>query len=295
MIDISFITVNFNGLKDTLELIESLANTVKSISYEVIVVDNASQNQEALSTLFNMPKVKFIPSTENLGFAGGNNLGIQAASGKYLFFINNDTFIKEDHFDEFIKAYGPKTGLLCPKLCFSVAPHNVQYAGFTDLSSITLRNQAIGYGAPDLGQYDKPAKTFFAHGASMMVSKEHLEKVGVMCEDYFLYYEEMDWSIRFRNAGYSIEYNPVQTIYHKESQSTGQSSPLKIYYLTRNRLKYASKFQKGIFKLMSLCYLIFVVGARDYSKYTAERRPDLRGAMLQGIRHFLTGKFGKQT
>lgn len=295
MIDISFITVNYNGLNDTLELIDTLAKTVKSVTYEVIVVDNASRQPEALSILYNQPHVKFVPSSENLGFAGGNNLGIKVASGNFLFFINNDTYIKEDHFDQFIKSYGPKTGLLCPKLCFAVPPHNVQYAGFTDLSAVTLRNQAIGYGAPDLGQYDKPTKTFFAHGAAMMVSRERLNKIGLMSEDYFLYYEEMDWSIRFRNAGYSIEYNPIQTIYHKESQSTGQSSPLKIYYLTRNRLKYASKFQKGIFKLMSICYLIFVVGARDYSKYTAERRPDLRGAMLQGIRHFLTGKFGKQT
>lgn len=295
MIDISFITVNYNGLKDTLELIESLANKVKSISYEVIVVDNASQSQEALSTIFNQPKVKFIPSNENLGFAGGNNLGLKKASGKFLFFINNDTYIKEDHFTELIKSYGPKTGLLCPKLSFAEPPHNVQYAGFTDLSTVTLRNQAIGYGAPDLGQFNKPSKTFFAHGAAMMVSREHLEKVGLMSDDYFLYYEEMDWSMRFRNAGYNIEYNPIQTIYHKESQSTGQSSPLKIYYLTRNRLKYASKFQKGLIKLLSITYLIFVVGTRDYIKYTSERRPDLRGAMLQGIRHFVAGKFGKQT
>lgn len=295
MIDISFITVNYNGLKDTLELIETLAINVKSISYEVIVVDNASQNQEALSAFFNLPKVKFIPSNENIGFAGGNNLGIKTACGNYLFFINNDTYIKEDHFDQLIKSFGPKTGLLCPKLCFSAPPHNVQYAGFTDLSSITLRNQAIGYGAPDLGQYNKPAKTFFAHGAAMMVSRERLNKIGLMSEDYFLYYEEMDWSMRFRNAGYNIEYNPIQTIYHKESQSTGQSSPLKTYYLTRNRLKYASKFQKGLIKILSISYLIFVVGTRDYFKYTAERRPDLRGAMLQGIRHFLLGKFGKQT
>lgn len=295
MIDISFITVNYNGLKDTLELIESLAQNVKSVSYEVIVVDNASREPEALSILYNQSHVRFVPSTVNLGFAGGNNLGINEASGKFLFFINNDTYIIEDHFNKLIQSYGPKTGLLCPKLCFAAPPHNVQYAGFTDLSTITLRNQAIGYGAPDLGQYDKPTKTFFAHGAAMMVSRERLNKIGVMSEDYFLYYEEMDWSMRFRNAGYNIDYNPVQTIYHKESQSTGQSSPLKIYYLTRNRLKYASKFQKGITKFLSISYLIFVVGTRDYIKYTSERRPDLRGAMLQGIRHFIAGKFGKQT
>ena len=118
---LSIITINYNGLKDTCELIDTLPLKDKSI--EVIVVDNASVQDEASVIESRYPQVKVIRSKENLGFAGGNNLGIKAAQGKYLFFLNNDTLLKPQTSDlrPLISRIdsSPKMGMVCPKIKFS--------------------------------------------------------------------------------------------------------------------------------------------------------------------------------
>ena len=184
---LSIITINYNGQKDTCELIETLPLEDKSI--EVIVVDNASAQDEATIIEDRFPQVKVIRSKENLGFAGGNNLGIKAAQGKYLFFINNDTILKPQTSDlrPLITRLesSPKIGMVCPKIKFSWGANPIQFAGYTPLSPITMRNKAIGCGEVDHGQFDTPHPTPYAHGAAMMVKREVIEKAGLMPECYF--------------------------------------------------------------------------------------------------------------
>ena len=121
----------------------------------------------------------------------------------------------------------------------------------------------------------------------MMVKREVIEKAGKMPEDYFLYYEELDWSMMIRRAGYDIWYEPVCTIYHKESQTTGQNSPLRTYYLTRNRLLFVKRNNIGTTRILSYVYLIAIVALRDILKYYLQRRPDLAKATFKGLRHFI--------
>lgn len=102
-IDISIITVNYNGWKDTREFLDSCIQHIHSVSYELIVVDNASQTDEALSLQQLYPQIKIIRNDKNLGFAGANNKGMEIAQGKYLFFLNNDTLIEKDTFPNLIK------------------------------------------------------------------------------------------------------------------------------------------------------------------------------------------------
>ena len=295
--DISIITINFNGLKDTCELIDTLPLEDESI--EVIVVDNASKEDEATIMERRYPQVKVIRSKENLGFAGGNNLGIKAARGKYLFFINNDTILRCKKDDVRCKMFqplidklesSPKIGMVSPKIKFSWEDNPIQFAGFTPLSRITLRNQSIGCGESDRGQYDTPHPTPYAHGAAMMVKREVIENAGLMPECYFLYYEELDWSMMIRRAGYDIWYEPSVTIYHKESQSTGQSSPLKSYYMTRNRLLFAKRNVSSPLKILTYLYLIVAVALRDIMKYTLQHRVDLSRATIRGVRDFIWPK-----
>ena len=229
-------------------------------SIEVIVVDNASTQDEATIIEQRYPQVTVIRSKENLGFAGGNNLGIQASHGKYLFFINNDTLLSPQtsdirHLINRLES-SPKIGMVCPKIKFAWGNNPIQYAGYTPLSKITLRNSAIGCGEEDHGQYDTANPTPYAHGAAMMVKREVIDKVGMMPECYFLYYEELDWSMMIRRAGYDIWYEPASTIYHKESQSTGQNSPLKSYYMTRNRLLFAKRNISIPQRYLTYSYLI---------------------------------------
>jgi len=286
--DISFITINYNGLKDTCELIESLNKVVRSVSYEIIVADNASKEDEASVIQERYPEVTVVRSDKNLGFAGGNNIAIPHAQGKYLFFINNDTFVEEDNFRALIERLESEKqiGMVCPKLRFAWEDRPIQFAGFTPLSAITLRNSGIGCGEPDKGQYDTAHPTPFAHGAAMLVKREALEKVGLMWEGYFLYYEEMDWSERFARAGYLIMYEPACTIFHKESKTIGVDSPTKVYYLTRNRLLFAKRNRKGITKILCYLYLTSVATYIHFPKYLLKGKTAQANSVLKGLRDF---------
>lgn len=289
---ISFITINYNGLKDTCALIDSIPS---SEALEVIVVDNASKEDEAGKILSRYPQVKVIRSEKNLGFAGGNNLGIEAAQGRYLFFINNDTVLmgSDDEKLQSIEALvnrlesNPAIGVVCPKIRFAWGSFPVQFAGYTPLTSITLRNRSIGFGEEDGGQYDEAHLTPYAHGAAMMVRREAIDRAGMMPECFFLYYEELDWSMMMTRAGYQIWYDPSCTIYHKESQSTGQQSPLKVYYITRNRLLFAKRNIPIPTKYLTYCYLIFIVVLRDVFKYSFSKRIDLAKSVLRGVSDFM--------
>lgn len=252
------------------------------------MVDNASKEDEASTISDKYPHVKVIRSNLNLGFAGGNNLGIKEAQGKYILLINNDTYIKEFKIDPLIERLesSDKIAIACPKLRFAWGNNPIQFAGYTPLSPITVRNQAIGFGEEDNGQYDTAHPTPYAHGAAMLIKREAIDKVGLMPECFFLYYEELDWSMMFTRAGYEIWYDPVCTVYHKESQTTGQNSPLRTYYITRNRLLLVKRNYIGINKYLSYIYLIGIVAPRDIIKFTLQGRFDLVKAVYRGIKTF---------
>jgi hypothetical protein len=262
-------------------------------SLEVIVVDNASKNDEADIIAKRFPQVKVIKSKQNLGFAGGNNLGIRAAQGKYLFFINNDTIFKEFNVQTLINRLesSPNIAVVCPKIKFAWGNHPIQFTGYTPLSKITVRNQAIGFGEEDHGQYDIAHPTPYAHGAAMLIKREAIDKVGLMPECFFLYYEELDWSMMFTRAGYQIWYEPLCTIYHKESQATGQNSPLRTYYIVRNRLLLVKRNWCGITKYLSYAYLIGAVGLRDIIKNALTGKWELLKATTNGLRDFYNNQF----
>jgi hypothetical protein len=253
------------------------------------VVDNASAGDDAAVIASDYPWVRVVRSDRNLGFAGGNNLGIQAAKGRYLFFINNDTELKDDFsLGRLVERFetSEKIGMVCPKIRFAQDDCPIQYAGYTPLSAITMRNRSIGFGEPDHGQYNTPHKTPYAHGAAMLVSREAIEKAGMMPECFFLYYEELDWSMMMIRAGFDIWYEPACTIYHKESQSTGKASPLRTYYVTRNRLLFAHRNIGFPVRILTYCYLIGIVTLRDLVVHIIRKRLDLAKAVLKAVKDF---------
>ena len=264
---------------------------------EVIVVDNASKNQEAEADTISLkyPHVKVIKSKKNLGFAGGNNLGIKAAKGKYLFLINNDTIFKDFNILPLIERLesSPKIGMVCPKIRFTWGNNPIQFAGYTLLSKMTVRNKAIGFGEEDKGQYDIPHPTPYAHGAAMLIKREVIERVGLMPECYFLYYEELDWSMIIKRAGYEIWYEPACTIYHKESQSTGQDSSLRTYYITRNRLLLVKRNWHGLTKYLSFIYIIGIVTTRDFLRNIIKGHQNHVKAIYRALNDFVNSKFSK--
>lgn len=293
--DISIVIVNFNGVDDTTELLNSLKDYCSDISHEVIVVDNGSSSDEAELLRSRFGNHNIIRSDINLGFAGGNNAGIKQSKGRYIFLLNNDTVIEDNSLKNLIEFMdsNPIAGAVSPKILFYDSKDVIQYAGFTELSDITLRNRGVGFGEKDSGQYSKPVQTAFTHGAAMIVRRDLYNEVGLMPECYFLYYEEYDWCEQFKRAGFKLWYYPGFHVLHKESRSTGKISNSKIYYLTRNRLLFAKRNRTGAVKVLSLLYQIFI------SSSAAMLRQAMSGnipgiiAVLSGIKDFLLKREGK--
>lgn len=305
-LDLSFISVNYNGKEDTIEMIASIINHVHSITYEIIIVDNASLDEhEIINIKETFPMVITIRSEENLGFAGGSNLGINISQADNIMLINNDTLILEDNFDKLISKMGKtmkfpidhlnkiyatkKIGAISPKIIFSEPANTIQFAGYTPLSKITLRNSLIGYMEPNDGKYSSPYWTPYCHGAAMIVSREALLKTGNMTEKYFLYYEELDWSVQIRKAGFGLLYDPSCYIVHKESQSVGNNSALKTFYMTRNRLIFAIRNLKGLDKTLSIIYQKFVSIPKNIIVNQIKGRHEIVKAIYNGLKSYKNG------
>ncbi|SFU46642.1 hypothetical protein SAMN05216480_104139 [Pustulibacterium marinum] len=269
---VSIITINYNESAVTLDLLASLRNISYS-NVEIIVVDNASPNDNPKVLKEQYPEITLIESTENLGFAGGNNLGIKAAKGDYYLFINNDTIVPENFIEPLVETLlnDASIGMVSPKIKFHWDDSLIQYAGYTPMSHWTIRNHSIGYHSKDDGTFDTPGETESIHGAAMMVPKSVVEKVGMMTEIYFLYYEEHDWAAMIKKAGYKIYYQPKAFILHKESVSTGKFSPLKTYYIARNRLVYARRNFKPVHLFVSLLFQFFISIPKNTLKYILRR------------------------
>ena len=173
---VSIITVNYNGLEDTLELLHSISNLSTYKNYEIIVVDNCSSLDPTEEIEIQYADVKVIRSEENLGFAGGNNLGIKIAKGDFLFLVNNDTVFTENLLENLLKAFNDskKIGGVSPKIMFFDRPNLIQFAGFTKINKITGRNAIIGEKIEDVGQFNKPREIPYLHGAAMLVRREVL-------------------------------------------------------------------------------------------------------------------------
>lgn len=271
---VSIITINYNQKKVTEELIESISakNTYKNI--EIIVIDNDSKDNPVPQWRIKYPYITFVYSKVNLGFAGGNNLGIKEAKGDYLFFLNNDTEITENLIDVLADTLNqhPEVGVVSPKIKYFSQPDILQYVGYTELNYFNGRNKCIGQFEKDEGQYDNlVGKTGYAHGAAMMIKRSAIEKAGLMAENFFLYYEELDWCERIKKKGFEIWVNAKACVFHKESISVGKQSALKEYYMNRNRILLVRK-HAGLTKL-SIFVLFFALGVipRNLINYIRKR------------------------
>jgi len=214
--------------------------------------------------------IRLIRSERNLGFAGGNNLGIRQAEGDYYFLVNNDTEFTAGLIDRMVSIMEehPEVGILSPKIRYFDQPEIIQYVGFTPMNFNTGRNKCIGAFEKDIGQYDSPAgPTGFAHGAAMMVRREAVEKAGLMAENYFLYYEEMDWCERIKRSGYQVWIEPGVLIYHKESMSVGKQSPLREFFMNRNRILFIRKNAPGFSRIVFYFHFALFVAPRNLFGY----------------------------
>lgn len=281
---ISIITLNYNQTQVTCEFLES-TKKLKYRNFEILVCDMASaQDPSAQILAGNYPQTRLLLSPHNLGFAGGNNWGMQHAKGEYIFIVNNDTEVTEDLLNLLLEPFSrdPLIGVVCPKIKYHSQPHLIQYAGFNPMNNFTGRTTTVGELEEDRGQYDFEGPTSGAHGCAMMVKREVIEKTGMFPEKFFLYYEEWDWSARILKSGYKIWYNGNAVIYHKESLSVGKTNPIKTYYHTRNRILYMRRNTRLHELVVFTLFFTFVSTPKSMAGYLAKKQ-------LRQLRYFVKG------
>ena len=270
---ISVITLNYNQTQVTGEFLRSL----RSVTYpnlEVIVVDNDSAVDPTSEIKNEYPAAVVIRSPKNLGFTGGNNLGMKEANGEYVFIVNNDTEVTETIFERMLDGFDvdERVGVVSPKIRYYDQPDRIQFAGFTEINPFTGRNRGIAHLEVDRGQHDQGSFSPYAHGAAMLVKREVIDNVGVFPELFFIYYEELDWSSQITRAGYKIYYQPTALIFHKESITMGRESAIKAYYHNRNRIL----FMRRNFRTHQLmCFYLFFLGfttPKTVAKYVLRRQ-----------------------
>lgn len=281
---VSIITVNYNGVSYTTDML----NSIQQISYpavEIIVVDNNSA-EDPSPLLYSFPNIKLIRSKHNLGFAGGNNLGIAEATGKYVLFLNNDTEVHPRFLEPLVETMesNVQVGVVSPKILFfeSKDKKTLQYAGSTGINPYTIRGQKIGSFELDLGKYDDIRQTALGHGAAMMVPMAVIWKVGLIPDIYFLYYEEHDWFEMIKRAGYQVFYVGTSTVYHKESMTVGQNSALRTYYLTRGRLLFTRRNAHGLQWISSLLFFLLLAFPKNILKHLVKGEWELLIAFVKG-------------
>ncbi|MEZ0154838.1 MAG: glycosyltransferase family 2 protein [Candidatus Reddybacter sp.] len=270
---ITIIILNWNGKDDTLSCLSSVAN-ISYPNYELLLVDNGSSDGsiDAICSLF--PDVHLIQTGQNLGFAEGNNVGIRHAlsnGSNYILILNNDTTVDPQLLNYLIAAAKkhPNAGLIGPKIYYHSQPDVIWSAGgYWDDKQKCF--EQTGDGETDEGQYDIQKPSEFIVGCAMFIPAEVFRTIGLLDSDYFLNYEEIDFQCRVRAAGYTILYEPHAHIWHKIAASFGgDSSPLKYYFIFRNRLLWAQRhlpWNKKLAVFWSVHYGLFKQFYRPFIK-----------------------------
>ncbi len=259
---VSIIILNWNGLEDTLECLESLRK-IDYNNYEIIVLDNNSSGDdvEIIQKRFGDFIKQIIVNENNLGFSGGNNIGIKSAindKADVVLLLNNDTIVEHDFLTKLVQASKeyPDAGILTPMINFYSNKSIIWSAG-GDISQLKASGFSNGYNEEDIN-FRKNYYCTFASGCCMFIKKEVFAKIGLLDDNYFLYLEDTDFCYRTNKAGFKILFVGNSTIYHKVQSTTArENSLLPIYYSLRNRLYFAKKNYPNIYYL-SVIYLLFV-------------------------------------
>ena len=238
------IILNYNVSAETLKCVASVQNSAYK-NLEILVIDNGSTDDSVALLAEKLPEEVVFVKNKNTGYAGGNNFGLRWAlkhEADYALILNPDTTIDPGAVAELVnyaEVAGPKVGFMGPRIFLSgnVSEPTI-YSDCGRIHWTLTRATLAHHGEPvsRLKLKQKPFSCDYVTGTALFVSRGVLKKVGLMREDYFLYYEDTDWSLRCRRLGYKLMIVPSAKVYHEESRSTGLLSPRYIYYNTRNGL-----------------------------------------------------------
>lgn len=281
---ISIITINYNQYEVTCALLDTLKELTYS-AYEVIVVDNGSGANEAARLAAAYPTFRILAAPSNLGFTGGNNIGMEAARGAYFLLLNNDTEVPQGLLEPLVERMqsDSQIGICSPKIRYHHTPGMLQYAGSSAINRFTARGCKIGWGEYDHGQHNTSGPTALPHGAAMLIRRSVVEHIGMLSDHFFIYYEEHDFAERAKRAGYTIHYVAESAVSHKESVTVGKESVFKTFHMTRNRLLFTRRNVSNPAKGLAIAYFLLCAVPKNLAAYFIRRRFDLLAAFWRGV------------
>lgn len=261
---VAIIIVNWNGYELTKACLESL-NDLRYSNFQLILVDNGSVDGSGEKLKIEFPEIKLIASPENIGFTGGNNLGIQWAmdhSFDQVLLLNNDTLVEPDFLDPLVSflAQSPDYGAVQPKIMLEAERNKIWNAGGGYFKWLEM-TWSIGIGQLDEGQFDQENDTPWITGCAILVKSGAIRQVGMLDTRFFAYYEDVEWSFRLKKSGYRLRYLPQSKIYHVAGGSSkkiktkeGVIPPIIHYYRTRNHLFLIRSHANPLSFVLSLLY-----------------------------------------
>ena len=298
---VAIILINWNSFTLTDECITSIEKTEET-NYTIVVVDNGSKDGSGKQLIESHPNIILLESEQNRGFAGGNNLGMQWAIAQgytYSFLLNNDTIVGDVFLSPLIQFLyeNPLAGAVQPKINFLHNNILIWNAG-GKYHPIFCTFSTVGYNQSDRGQFDEPQQIDWITGCAFFIRNAVLEQTGLLEEGLFMYYEDIDLSIRIKNKGYFLQYLPTSTIYHIAGMSsketvkttTGYLHPRVHYFNTRNRIWIIKKYLKWYaIPTAFLYHLVYNIMVMGY--FMARMRFTKLRFTFKGILDGLTGTF----
>jgi GT2 family glycosyltransferase len=303
------ILLNWNGKKDTIECLASLEK-IESPSFYTVVVDNGSTDGSIAAIRSAYPKVPITETKENLGFAGGNNVAIEWALEKgadWIFLLNNDTVVDPSVLKELLKASSeePKPKVLGAKIYRYSDPTRIDHLGGRWNPQLA-EFESLGSGTLDDGiSYNKMEKVDYACGAALFIHRSVFEKIGLLEPRFFLFWEETDFCMRAKRAGFDTWTAPQAKIWHKVSSSFTGGKPHMHYFWWRSRLLWIERncttkekkelYRKVIWPEVKKSFRHYLLKSLQvlFSKDPAAKQKALRlRAGCLGVFHYWIGRFG---
>lgn len=260
--------LNYKGYKDTCDCIASLREITYQ-NYRMLIIDNDSQDGSYEKLEADYPDIEMIQTGRNLGYAGGNNMGIEYAMAKgadYVGILNNDIKVEENFLEILIEAMEKDENIAIagPAVC-GWNQEDVQSAGCI-INYYKAESGCLNAGKkyPEIDK--EPVVCDYVTGACLLVRASVLKRIGLIPEVYFLYFEETEWCVRTKKLGYKVCCIPKARIWHKESASIGQNSDLKIYFQDRNRVVFEKRNADRMQFIICMIYIIMQTIYRCISK-----------------------------
>ncbi len=279
--DIAVIIVNYNGAKDTIACLKSIEES--TVLVDVFVVDNASGNNDIEEITREFPNINMITNTENLGFAGGNNLGIRCALDRgyeYITLLNNDTIVDKNMFSQ-LSHFASKNMAVLPVMYYYDMPEKIWYAGgIIDKKTGIVRHVQQTDNSKQNKQYCE-----FATGCCMMLHREIIETAGMLDDNFFMYCEDEEYSLRLAKHNIKIAVISKAKLWHKVAQSSKKGSPFFEYYISRNRMLCIKKYREDFRKTAYLYSTITrIVKMTDYFIRRDERYKSCMYAVIDAFK-----------